>query len=271
MDTVDTNDQTLYHLYVKTHRVTGLKYLGYTKRKDPVKYRGSGTRWTNHIKKHGYHCDTEILLSTTNHDDIVTEGQRYSVLWNIVESDNWANLKVEMGEGGATTPEIVAKALETKRRNGTLNVQTPESIAKMLESRQRAKIRNNGVLEAARKMVETKRRNGTLRLTPECIARGLETKRQNGTMNSTSPESRAKALETKRRNGTLRQTPESIAKMLESRRRNREKKAQRTGLDIDAAQLSQADELTVHDLLANVGVPMPKDPQTGTVDIPHHL
>ena len=44
--------KSMYYLYVKTHKVTGLKYLGQTS-KDPFKYNGSGTRWTNHIKKYG--------------------------------------------------------------------------------------------------------------------------------------------------------------------------------------------------------------------------
>ena len=39
---------TVYHLYVKTHKKTGLKYLGQTK-KDPFQYSGSGHRWTKHI------------------------------------------------------------------------------------------------------------------------------------------------------------------------------------------------------------------------------
>ena len=31
----------MYSLYLKTHQITNLKYLGYTKR-DPIKYVGSG-------------------------------------------------------------------------------------------------------------------------------------------------------------------------------------------------------------------------------------
>ena len=52
---------TIYYLYVKTHRITGLKYLGKTKQ-DPYKYRGSGVYWTSHIKKHGYLVDADRHL-----------------------------------------------------------------------------------------------------------------------------------------------------------------------------------------------------------------
>jgi hypothetical protein len=40
----------LLTLYKKTHRKTGLKYLGYTSR-DPFSYTGSGKYWSRHLKK----------------------------------------------------------------------------------------------------------------------------------------------------------------------------------------------------------------------------
>ncbi|MEM2159538.1 MAG: hypothetical protein QXN55_01135 [Candidatus Nitrosotenuis sp.] len=48
-------------LYVKTHNITKLKYFGKTVHTDVNKYKGSGTRWLNHIKKHGYDISTEIV------------------------------------------------------------------------------------------------------------------------------------------------------------------------------------------------------------------
>ena len=88
-----------YYLYKKTHRKTGLQYLGKTKR-DPYEYQGSGKRWINHINKHGYDVETEILLETDDHNQIIELGLHYSKLWNVVESPEWANLKVEQGDGG---------------------------------------------------------------------------------------------------------------------------------------------------------------------------
>jgi hypothetical protein len=87
------------YLYVKTHRVTGLKYLGKTENKDPFSYKGSGIYWTNHIKKHGYNVETEILRECSNYDEIKEWGIYYSKLWNVVESPDWANLKEECGDG----------------------------------------------------------------------------------------------------------------------------------------------------------------------------
>jgi len=43
---------TIY-LYLKTHNITGLKYLGKTTQ-EPHKYWGSGIDWLLHIKKYGY-------------------------------------------------------------------------------------------------------------------------------------------------------------------------------------------------------------------------
>lgn len=103
------------YLYKKTHQKTGLKYLGKTTR-NPFIYRGSGKRWTNHIKKHGYYVDTEILKECFDKDEVKTWGLYYSELWNIVESKEWANLKPESGDGGDTskTPNYIA-SLKTKK------------------------------------------------------------------------------------------------------------------------------------------------------------
>ncbi len=86
-------------LYKKTHRKTGLKYLGKTVQ-DPYEYQGSGKHWSRHIAKHGYDVDTEILFESDNPEEIRKWGEYYSQLWNVVESKEWANLKIEQGDGG---------------------------------------------------------------------------------------------------------------------------------------------------------------------------
>ena len=60
---------TIY-LYKKTHNITGLKYLGKTKSKDPYKYKGSGTMWSSHIKKYGYNVTTEILKECQTNEEL---------------------------------------------------------------------------------------------------------------------------------------------------------------------------------------------------------
>ena len=115
---------TIYYLYVKTHKITGLKYLGYTGKVDPYKYLGSGEYWTKHLIKHGKEIATEILHECQSKVEIKERGLYYSELWNIVNARDihgkkvWANLKLESGDGGQTTfgddhimrrPEVAAK------------------------------------------------------------------------------------------------------------------------------------------------------------------
>lgn len=90
---------TIY-LYVKTHRLTGMKYLGKTTAKNPHKYSGSGKYWKAHLNKHGFDYDTEILRECNSNEEIKECGEYYSNLWNIVESNEWANLSIENGNGG---------------------------------------------------------------------------------------------------------------------------------------------------------------------------
>ena len=129
------------YLYVKTHLDTGMKYLGKTKQ-DPQKYRGSGIRWKAHIAKHGYNVTTEVLLETEDNDELSEAGLYYSKKWNVVESDQWANLTEEKGQGGAIyvrlsngvkrSPEEIAKWKSSCIRNGTLG---KNNANKMVEKR----------------------------------------------------------------------------------------------------------------------------------------
>ena len=90
---------TIYYLMVKTHNITGLKYLCQTKRKDPLKYLGSGLHWGRHLAIHGKAITTLILKECSSIEEIKEYGLYYSELWNIVDSDEWANLKPEDGQG----------------------------------------------------------------------------------------------------------------------------------------------------------------------------
>jgi hypothetical protein len=102
---------TIY-LYKKTHNKTGLKYLGKTNNPYPHTYKGSGHYWKRHINTHGYDVTTEILLETDDPEKIKEMGIYYSNLWNVVESEEWANLKPEMGDGGDPGPEGRRKTAE---------------------------------------------------------------------------------------------------------------------------------------------------------------
>ena len=120
------NSMTIY-LYIKTHRVTGMKYFGKTKC-DPYKYKGSGKYWKRHISVYGYDCDTEIVRECHTNNEVIEWGKYYSVLWNIVDSHDWANLKPEEGDGGET-PGSGERLSKLRKGNPPWNKgipQTPE-------------------------------------------------------------------------------------------------------------------------------------------------
>jgi len=90
-------------LMVKQHRITGLKYFCKTIKKDPYKYKGSGIRWCNHLKKHGRNVDTLWCMLFYNKEELVEYAINFSKENNIVESDEWANLVIEDGITGWPT------------------------------------------------------------------------------------------------------------------------------------------------------------------------
>ena len=106
-------------LYIKTHRQTGLKYFGKTTEDDPITYKGSGKHWLRHLIKYGYECDTEIYLQSEDQEYVTQEALRFSRVYDIVNSDLWANLREENGLDGWTKgikrPENSTRKLGKKR------------------------------------------------------------------------------------------------------------------------------------------------------------
>jgi hypothetical protein len=194
---------------VKTHNKTGLKYLGFTKQKDPHKYTGSGKRWLNHLNKHGFDYSTELLYEGEDKLKLQELGEYYSNLYDVVHAKDsagkkiWANLKPERGEGGAfiATPESIEKTLATKRKNGTLNTNTPANRKKAIATRLQNNTMNTNTPTSILKGIETKSKNGSLIRTDTCVAKMLETRKKNGTLNTRSPESITKQLQTIRETG----------------------------------------------------------------------
>lgn len=91
----------MLYLYVKIHNKTGLKYFGKTTSIDPYVYKGSGKYWSNHIKKHGNDVKTIILkYFECECDEAKDFAIQFSLDNNIVESIEWANLKIECLDGG---------------------------------------------------------------------------------------------------------------------------------------------------------------------------
>lgn len=92
----------MIRLMIKTHSITGMKYLCKTTRSDWGKYKGSGTRWRHHLNKHGNHFTTELLFETEDPNEFKKAAIDWSIKLRVVEDEGWANLCLEEGTGGAT-------------------------------------------------------------------------------------------------------------------------------------------------------------------------
>ncbi len=107
---------------IKTHKITGLKYLCQTHR-NPFKYCGSGIDWVQHLKDFGKDHHTEIILQTISKDERNYWGIYYSKLWNVTNAQDdfgnkiWANRVPENGGGGGTiTDPIIIEHVANSRR-----------------------------------------------------------------------------------------------------------------------------------------------------------
>jgi len=155
------------YLYVKTHNVTGLKYFGKTT-SNRKRYRGSGHYWVRHINKHGYDVTTEILGYFTDQDECVKFATDFSIANNIVDSNDWANERIENGlDGGDTTSSkseedisiIVAKrkeAMEQKSQDELADINRKNSEGVKQYIQENPELRK----ESAKKILEKRRANG---------------------------------------------------------------------------------------------------------------
>lgn len=143
------------YLYIKTHKITGLKYFGKTTR-NPNTYLGSGIRWRAHLKKHGTEVITEILNNGQAYTDekvFKEDAMNFSNKFNIVNSNEWANLMIEQGSGGDTSAsENYQKSLKLRNMNGENNPmygKTSKSKGKTFDELYNKEIANR-LREAAR-------------------------------------------------------------------------------------------------------------------------
>lgn len=91
------------YLYIKQHTVTGKLYFGKTTKDNVEEYIGSGIHWRRHIKTHG--VDKIVTLwycLFTDIDTLVDTALKLSSELNIIESDEWLNLKPESGLDGGS-------------------------------------------------------------------------------------------------------------------------------------------------------------------------
>lgn len=100
---------------IKTHSVTGMKYLCSTtvsgKRYD--KYKGSGRYWKNYMRKHGFDIRTELIFESDDLELFKKIALEKSAEFDVVNSEEWANLEPEAGPlggfYGSHTEETKAK------------------------------------------------------------------------------------------------------------------------------------------------------------------
>jgi hypothetical protein len=120
-------------LLVMEHNITGLKYFCKTTLLDRVRrYKGSGTRWTNHLKVHGTDVKVGLLGFYVEEERCRNAAKQFSVENNIVESDEWANLVEETGMMGAS--------MKGERNSFYGKTHTPEAIEKIFSHRKMNKL-----------------------------------------------------------------------------------------------------------------------------------
>jgi hypothetical protein len=103
-----------------------MKYFGFTRSKDPIKYPGSGYYWKRHIKLHGgkKQIETLNLWSFDSIEECRKFAEEFSIEHKIADSEEWANLMNETVTLGwepkrRQSKGHIRKRLNTKMRNKT--------------------------------------------------------------------------------------------------------------------------------------------------------
>jgi len=127
-------------LYIKKHNKTGLKYFGKTTTSDPVTYLGSGKYWKLHLKKHGTDVSTIWCYLYYDKDILIEEALAFSKSHNIVDSDEWANLKPETGiDGGGIFGRKISNEAKRKISNANRGRKMSDEYCNMRSEKQKGK------------------------------------------------------------------------------------------------------------------------------------
>lgn len=134
------------YLCIKQHSVTGLKYLCKTQKsyEEMLEYKGSGRPyWNNHLKKHGRkYVETPWYCLFEEQEELTKFALMCSKQWNIVDSDEWANLRIENGVDGNPKGRGLPKGTK-------LGPPSDKSRAKNSASHKGRPARNKGVKQTA--------------------------------------------------------------------------------------------------------------------------
>lgn len=95
---------TKHKLMIKRHKDTNLKYLCYTKKSGKAydEYLGSGIEWRSHLSEHGNNIETILIFESDDYNEFKNFAIETSIKYDVVNSTEWANLKIEEGDGGDT-------------------------------------------------------------------------------------------------------------------------------------------------------------------------
>jgi hypothetical protein len=104
------------YLYIKQHNITGLKYFGKTVKTNVLNYKGSGKLWSRHLNKYGNDVTTVWCQLFHDKEELVEFATKFSIENNIVESDEWANLKIEDGLWGGGVKGIKLKPMTSDHK-----------------------------------------------------------------------------------------------------------------------------------------------------------
>lgn len=119
----------MYKLMIKTHNVTGLKYLCITKRIDHCVYTGSGSLWKKHLDEYGNDFSTEVIFRSDDYGSFVEKCLYYSELYDIVSSDDWANRVPESGYNNNDGKPNVVLFWESASEDEKLEIIARRSVA----------------------------------------------------------------------------------------------------------------------------------------------
>jgi hypothetical protein len=129
-------ENNLLTLYLKESPL-GLKYLGITSKKNPYKYKGSGSYWKKHLKSHNFSnsdVKTIILYQTYSKEELKKMGLHYSKVYDIVNSKEFANLCYESGECsklGYVPTEETKKKLSEAHKGKIVKEDTKEKLRQL--------------------------------------------------------------------------------------------------------------------------------------------
>jgi hypothetical protein len=134
-------------LYIKEHKESGLKYFGKTTKSDVDSYDGSGKYWKRHLKEHGKNVKTIWSEHFENKELLQEFAEFFSDFFDIVKSDNWANLKPENGLDGWVIgqkhdPETKLSGMRGKKHSTETKLKMSLArIGKKLSEEHKAKLR----------------------------------------------------------------------------------------------------------------------------------